>query len=307
MASIASVYPPEMWAQEALMVLERSHVMANLVHRNFEPVVAERGDVIHTRRPTKMTVNSLTHGAAMTLNTPDATDVTITLDQHDHVAFRLTDRDMATSVTNLIENFVFPSVSPMAKSIDDKLMSGVSGNDGLADAATITTSVTGTSGGLALPDFAKVRGQLRTQEVPMGPGQPVYIVLGTTHEQEALSITDFVNANTSGLNPPAHRTGFIRELYGMQVFADQGVPTTADTAADAQSLAFHRNAMALVTRPLSAPQSGVARSSVVQKDGIGIRAILSYDHLYLGWLVSYDILYGFKILDANLATRLVSA
>jgi hypothetical protein len=297
MAAIDTVYPPEMWALEALMVLQNTHVMANLVHRNFENVVAEQGDVVHTRQPNLFSVSTLANNAAIVPGVPDADDVLITLDQHDYVAFRISYRDLATSISTLVSDFVDPAVIPMAQKIDDAL-SGELGNP-----ANVTTSVAAATGGLTLANLAEVRGTLRGQQVPMDGS--VYLVSGVTHEQELLSIDSFVQANTSGLNPPPQRTGFIRELFGMQVFSDQGVPDDGTTAANPQSLAFHRNAMALVTRPLELPRTNVARAAIAQKDGVGIRVIMSYEHIQLGWLFSYDILYGFKILNAGLATRLV--
>jgi len=308
MAAIDAVYPPEMWANEALMVLENTHVMAPLVHRNFESVIAEKGDVIHTRRPAKFTLEKLTKGGmtAMTPQQPDAEDVVITLDQHQTVSFRISDRDMATSVTNLVQNFVFPAVSPIARQVDDDILVGVGANDGLMD--TSNQVLVGLSSGdaIAMSDVSGVRAQLRAQQVPLGPGQDVYMVVGTEHEKELTSVPDFVNANTSGLNPPAHRTGLLSMVYGMSVYADQGVPQESSTASGHQSLAFHRNAFALVTRPLPTPSTSSVRGAVVNKDGVGIRAVISYDHLYMGWLISYDLLYGFKVLDTNLACRLTT-
>lgn len=305
MAAPSAVYPPEVWALESLIVLQNTHVAANLVHRNFENEVARFGDVVHTRKPTLGTVQALTNNAAMTVQTLAATDVSITLDQHRYTAFRVSDRDMSTSIKNLVQEFVEPYMIPIAKQVDDDLLGTSCLTSTVADSMgnTIPT-VAVASAPIAIGDLAAVRGQLRTNQVPVIRPDIVHGILGTQHETEVLSNTTLVQANTFGDNPPALQTGFVTTLYGMSIFADQGVPLASTTD---QSVFFHRNAAALVTRPLEVPAmiSGTGqRAAVAQKDGVGIRVIMSYDHTRLSTLVSYDLLYGFKLLDAKLATIL---
>lgn len=303
MAAPQAVYTPTIWALESLMILENSHVAAMLVHRDFDDEVAQAGDTINTRKPTKFSVNTMSNSAGATLNVQsvDATNVQVTLDQHQHVAWRLSDRDMGTAIKNLVEEFLEPSVSPMAEKIDSDLL----GTSGLTSAGIAVVNPGAAS--LAFGDFATVRGKLREQQCPftrMNGVSPVHMILGTQHETEALKITELVQANTSGNSPPPLTTGFINTIFGMNIFADQTVPT-GSTTTDYQSVAFHRNAVTLVTRPLESPPTDLGvRSAVVQRDGFGLRVIMSYDHLRLGWLVSLDILYGFKLLDANLAAVL---
>lgn len=67
------------------------------------------------------------------------------------------------------------------------------------------------------------------------------------------------------------------------------------------NFAFHRNALALVVRPLAATPPGVgARSSVISDGGLSIRATLSYDSVKQGMRVTLDMLCGIAILDVNL-------
>jgi len=82
------------------------------------------------------------------------------------------------------------------------------------------------------------------------------------------------------------------------------------TAADAylvnkpHSLAFHRNAFALVTRPLALPM-GSARAAIASGNGLGVRVVYGYDQDSKKDTVSLDIIYGIKTLDASLAVKLV--
>lgn len=70
------------------------------------------------------------------------------------------------------------------------------------------------------------------------------------------------------------------------------------------SLAFHRNAIAFVTRNLELPM-GNKNASIMQHNGLGIRVVFDYDTKTKTDYVSLDILYGVKLLDGDMAVKLV--
>ena len=65
------------------------------------------------------------------------------------------------------------------------------------------------------------------------------------------------------------------------------------------SLAFHKNALALVTRPLALPM-GAKDAAIVNYDGFGLRVIYGYDMQTKKDTISIDMLCGVKLLDQNL-------
>jgi len=69
------------------------------------------------------------------------------------------------------------------------------------------------------------------------------------------------------------------------------------------NLAFHKNAFALVTRPLEPPMGG-ARAEVANYKGITCRVVYDYTMSTKTNTMSVDILYGVKTLDKELAARL---
>jgi hypothetical protein len=72
------------------------------------------------------------------------------------------------------------------------------------------------------------------------------------------------------------------------------------------NFAFHRNALALVVRPLAQTPPGVgARSSVISAGGLSIRATLSYDSVKQGMRVTLDMLCGLAVLDTGLGAVMV--
>lgn len=65
------------------------------------------------------------------------------------------------------------------------------------------------------------------------------------------------------------------------------------------SIAFHKNALALVTRPLALP-SGAKDASIVGYDGFGLRVVYGYDMKTKTDEVSIDMVCGTKLLDQRL-------
>ena len=94
-----------------------------------------------------------------------------------------------------------------------------------------------------------------------------------------------------------------------EVAIDMPLVKTYD-AADAylvvrpHSLAFHRNAIALVTRPLALPM-GAANAAIESSNGLGVRVVYGYNQDTKKDTVSLDLIYGIKTLDANMAVKLV--
>lgn len=67
------------------------------------------------------------------------------------------------------------------------------------------------------------------------------------------------------------------------------------------NLAFCRNAIALVTRPLALPLPGVgARAAFANYNGIGIRSCITYQGTAQGHLITLDMLLGIKTLYSDL-------
>lgn len=70
--------------------------------------------------------------------------------------------------------------------------------------------------------------------------------------------------------------------------------------AGSYNFAFHRNAIALVTRPLALPMAGLARAGRADLDGFSVRVVMTYEGKSQGTLVTVDTLMGVKVLDQNL-------
>jgi N4-gp56 family major capsid protein len=308
MPLVSEVYPPEVWAMESLMVLRDQLVMARLVHRDFEPEVANRGDVIHTRKPQKLPAYTWSGqsgtGAGDQINVHNLTahDLTITLDTLVYVAFLVEDKDEATSIKDLRAEFMLPAMDPIAQRIDDDIMdeftadssADVHGND---VAQTAFDTPIGLDTALDEDDIVTARQALNLSQCPLA-GR--VCVVSAEHEADLLRSDLFVPANTSG-STEALVNGSLGRKFGFDFYMSQNVPT-GGTDGIPQSLAFHRNALAFVNRPLVAvPATLGASSAFASLDRISIRVTSAYDIRYKGVTMSLDVLYGVQLLDANLA------
>ena len=73
-------------------------------------------------------------------------------------------------------------------------------------------------------------------------------------------------------------------------------------AAGSRNIAFTREAIALVSRPLATVANEMgARSAVTSFDGLSMRVTMQYDSLSQGTRVTFDLLCGVAILDDRLA------
>jgi hypothetical protein len=73
------------------------------------------------------------------------------------------------------------------------------------------------------------------------------------------------------------------------------------------NFAFRRNSLALVMRPLQAPDPNTgARSYVASYKGLGLRVTITYDGQYQGHRVTVDVLAGIQTLDSNQGAVLLS-
>jgi len=73
------------------------------------------------------------------------------------------------------------------------------------------------------------------------------------------------------------------------------------------NLAFHKDAVALVSRPLATvPGDTGARSFVASFDGLAMRVTMQYDSTVQGMRVTFDLLCGVAVLDDRLACVLYS-
>lgn len=277
---------PDIIAREALMVLRNNAVMANLVHRDYSSeFVAGVGDTITIRKPASFVAKEFTNA----IEVQDATEggIPVKMDKHLDVSFSVT----AAQLTMDIEDFSAQLLVPAMQAFQDKIDSYL-----LALQAGITNRVTAT--GVAQNDIVDARKYLTKAAAPLAERRFVY---GSDTESELLKTDLFIHADKVGDEGTALREASLGRKFGMDFYVDQNADSVA-----IKGIAFHKNAFALVTRPLALPR-GAANAAIVDYDGFGLRVVQDYDITHKTDTISIDMLCGVKTLDKNLAAVIVQA
>jgi len=118
MANDFSPFVPQWWANETLAILEENMIALGLVHRDFEPMFQQYGDVVNTRRPSEFIAVRKAKTDNITVQDASATNVQVKLDQHIHVSFEVNDLDQRSSMVDLIATYVKPAGLALARAAD---------------------------------------------------------------------------------------------------------------------------------------------------------------------------------------------
>lgn len=281
-----TILTPDIIAREALMVLRNNAVMANLVHRDYSSeFVAGVGDTITVRKPATFTAKEF--GGEIEVQDATENSVTVKMDKHLDVSFAVTSKQMTLDIEDFSKQLIVPAMQAFLNKIDGYL---------LALAKGVTNSVTATED--ARNDVVDARAFLTKGAAPLTNRN---LVVGSDMEADLLKTDLFVSAEKVGDNGTALREASLGRKLGLDFYVDQN----ADTAG-IEGVAFHKNAFALVTRPLAAP-SGAGKAAIVDYDGFGLRVVYDYDINNKTDVVSIDMLCGVATLDKALAAKIVSA
>lgn len=277
----AAGFIPELWAATALGALKANTVMLQLVDRQFENIVANQGDIINVPRRGALSVNDKTANTAVTLQTPTADTIPLTLNKHKDVSFLVEDIAAAQANQSIIEGYVRDGMIVIAEQIDSDILALYSGFS-----TTPLDARTG-SGGVVVNTLIEAERLFNKAKVPQAGRN---IVWGEDAKAELLKLGQFTNAQYDPANATSLQLATLGQKYGFNHYMDQQV---VQTGGEVKNLAFHKNAIMFATRPLPLPPAGTgAVASFMSEDGVGIRVMYGYSILYKGMIVSLDILYG---------------
>lgn len=208
-----SAYVPQMWAQESLAILEENMVAANLVHRDFSPLIASYGDTVNTRRPSKFTALRKTGTENVTDQDATATNVPVVLDQLIHVSFVIFDSEASKSFKDLVTEYMRPAMLAHAQFLDKVVLGQV---------ANFTSNGYGYLGGLTANNgvdaILGVREKLN-KNLAYVDGRN--LILTPTTETTLLNLPIFTQAQQVGDNGQALQEAFIGRKYGFNTYMCQ--------------------------------------------------------------------------------------
>ena len=94
-------------------------------------------------------------------------------------------------------------------------------------------------------------------------------------------------------------SGSVAEVAIDQPLVEDITNAAAKLVNKPNSLAFHRNGLALVTRRLALPM-GASKAAYASADGLAVRVVYDYDSDTKTDKISFDIIYGVKALDSDM-------
>lgn len=284
-----TILTPDIIAREALMVLRNNAVFANLVYRDYSnEFVAGVGDTITVRKPAKFEAKEFS--SAIEIQNATETGVEVKMDKHLDVSFAVGPKELTLDIADFSQQFLVPAMQAFADKVDGYLIA-------LADAITTNKATMG-GANATVNDIVDTRAFLTKNAAPLTDRRFVY---NSTIEADLLKTELFINASAVGDTGTALREASLGRKFGMDFYVDQNM----DKATTAKAVAFHKNAFALVTRPLALP-NGAAKAAIMNYDGFGLRVVYGYDISKKTDTISLDMLCGVKTLDESLAAILAA-
>ena len=269
----------DMIAKEALMILRKNAVMAGLVHRDYsKEYVAGVGDTITIRKPATFTVKDFVESTGITVQDATEEKQTVKMDKFYDVSFAVTSKDLTMNISDFSAQLLVPAMMAFRDKIDAEI---------IKVAETATHTVTHAEGLIAPADVISARKLLNDGATPLSMRS---LVVGTQAEADLLSSELFVSAEKVGSTEGLKEASLGRK-FGFDTYVDQNVGK--------KSLAFHKNALAFVTRPLALPQ-GNKESAIVNYDGFGLRVVKDYDINKKKDIISIDMVCGVALLNDDM-------
>lgn len=236
MANVFDPYVPQWWAATTLALLNESLVAMPLVNTDFGAEFAKGGQVINTRRPSKLTAQRKDKTDSLNKSDLTSTNVAIPLNQHCYVNFGVYDLDQQRSMVDLINEYVQPAAFGLAKFADSIILSQM-----LQSIAT--KNVAGNPTQKTYENFVDTR---MTMDTNLAYADGRNIILSPSIENKLLKDSVLYKVNESG-SDSALRAGEIgQDLVGFDLFKTQNLnsPTLVAGAANVQKITVTATALA---------------------------------------------------------------
>ncbi len=256
-------------AVDALPALVGNLTVGNLVHRDFEPQLAQVGDAVTTRTPFS--------SAPVTLNT------------HAEATFQIPDVTKVLAVPDLLQLYMRPAVVALAEKIETDLL-------GLYSQFTANLPVG--SPGSAITEATIDAAEIALFQSKVPASQPKYLVTDANTYSQLRQIprfSEFQTAGEAGLR--ALVDGSVGKIKDFYVFRSLFVAKTGISPATTHNVAFAKDAIGLVFRRLPQPLPGTgAIAEYAELGNFGIRVVMSYQPNTLAQQFTVDVLYGCSVL-----------
>jgi len=296
--SDVSAWIPELWGMTVLSHLKAQLVAARLVNRDYDTPVANEGDTINVPLPPSLSAGDKTAGSAVVYTAVSAATTPVVLNKHKYVAFQVDDIAKMQARPDVLDNYGKSAAIALAEAIETATL----------DEYTNAAAAVGTPGtDLAKASLLSARKTLMDAKVP--PSDSRFAIISTKDYENILSDLSTTTAGSMNADRSPLREGSAGRLYGFDIYESQLAPSVAGSPVTTHGIAGHRDAVVLVTRPLTAPPAGSGVISAVVSDpdvGITMRVMLGFNQTYMQQNVTYDVLFGTKTVRSSFMVDLES-
>jgi len=290
-----AAFIPEIVANEALGMLEAELHLAKNVARDSEYTPVKEGDVVNISKRGALTANQKLAGQPVTLQNPLATTVPVSINQHWEVSFLLEDitQTLANGKIQIKAGYIADAIQTLGEKIEALLA---------AKAANLTYQLGTAAVNITDTVLRASRTRLSNSRAPKTNR---FLYLEPDQIDVILNLDKFVNAEKYGSSMPVMEGEYGR-IYGMKVFESLFTQSNGASPAGQMNMAFHRDALVLAMRPLVEPKVDGVQTAIVDKDGLMIRVIKSWNADYLGEQITIDCLFGVSTLRPEVGVRVLS-
>lgn len=291
----AAAVIPDIWAAEVLDAARANIIAAKICRRNYGTDAASKGDTIKVPKPLAVTVRDKEDGTPITVEAPTAQTVDIVIDRHKYFSWGVEDNTGAKAL-DVGLNAIREGVPRLVEAIE---------RDILAEYVNAAKSVGAQGDSLTEALILEARKELNVAKAPMGDR---YLLLGAESEVDVFTDDDLREVlRASGRGEAGGRNAYedarIGRLYGAEVLLSQLVDTTGGE----NNILFHKDAIALVTRPLPNPGEGVLSRTITDPQSqLTFRYTSAYSIQEQATIHTVDVLYGVKVVRPEWMTHILT-
>lgn len=221
-----TTFIPELWSARLMYALDKSHVAANLVNRDYEGTIRQQGDTVHINTIGAVTVNNYTRNTD--IEDPEVlttTDQTLEISQAKYFNFQIDDVDAAQAAGNIMDTAMGRAAYALNDVSDSYLL-------GLIAAGADSGNILGSSTAVSLTadnvynNIVDLRTVLDKANVP---NNGRYIVVPPEVYGLLLKDDRFVKATDGGTANNTLLNGNVGSVAGFTVYMSNNVPFSTDT------------------------------------------------------------------------------
>jgi len=288
-------------AQSSLPRLRSRVVMPRLANRDFDTEVAKYGQIVTVTKRGTVSRQAKAEDTDVTLQEPADTKVQVTLDKFYDVSFVMEDIAKAFAKPNYFEGYANDAIEVLAEGVEADLLA-------LATGFSTTHSV-GAYTNWGYDDIIDIRKKLVAAKAPKN--QPMNLVIDETAYATLLKDTQVMSAEKVGDNVALRQASeglsvstMDMKRFGMDIYEHTEI-NAAGSPSTCTALAFSRDALTLVSRPLELINGTSVEMRTVTDpvSGLVFRIIVGYDQYKKGIVFSADTLYGVAELRDELGVK----